>query len=323
MAANNNDNYSDERANLINRQIPQMQLSTASNPFTAPRLPGNHVRPDKRAEYRFAVRGNAIITGGAGTLALEAARALLEHGLSGLCLWDINLVKEDSAFGKVLSLESDFPKSKVTFQTVDVRDPASVHTAMEATVKELGGVDILCCFAGVVGCVPAVAMSYDEWKRVHDVNQTGSFLCAQAFAKQIIKQNDILQMMDTDLYQTYNGGGSIIFTASLSAHTTNFPQPQAAYNSSKASLISLAKSLAAEWTVHGIRVNTLSPGYMNTILNDGPGLENARSIWNSRNPMGRMGEPWELTGPLVMLCSNAGRYVNGADILVDGGACVF
>jgi len=75
--------------------------------------------------------------------------------------------------------------------------------------------------------------------------------------------------------------------------------------------------------VHGIRVNSISPGYMDTILNEGPGLEKARRMWGERNPMGRMGDPWELTGPVVLLCSRAGSYINGADLLVDGGAMVF
>jgi sorbose reductase len=78
--------------------------------------------------------------------------------------------------------------------------------------------------------------------------------------------------------------------------------------------------LAAEWARYGIRVNSVSPGYMDTILNAGPGLESAQQVWRERNPMGRMGLPSELTGPIVMLCSNAGSYINGADIVVDGNA---
>lgn len=104
----------------------------------------------------------------------------------------------------------------------------------------------------------------------------------------------------------------------MSGHRVNFPQPQAAYNVSKSALLHLKSCLAAEWARYGIRVNTISPGYMDTILNEGPGLENARKIWHSRNPMGRMGVPQELAGPLVLLCSNAGSYINGADIIVDG-----
>ena len=113
-------------------------------------------------------------------------------------------------------------------------------------------------------------------------------------------------------------GGSIVFTASISAHRVNFPQPQVAYNVSKAALLALKSSLAAEWARHGIRVNTISPGYMDTVLNEGDGLAEARGIWAGRNPMGRMGDPSELAGTIILLCSPAGRYINGADIVVDG-----
>jgi sorbose reductase len=119
-------------------------------------------------------------------------------------------------------------------------------------------------------------------------------------------------------------GGSILFTASISGHATNYPQPQVAYNASKAATISMTKNLAAEWAIHGIRVNCISPGYMDTILNAGDNLAPIRDLWASRCPMGRMGDPEEVTGPVVMLCSKrAGRYITGADILVDGGAACF
>lgn len=214
----------------------------------------------------------------------------------------------DQAFESVKQLHSQFPDRRIITEAVDVRDEAQIASAVESSVKVLGSIDMLCCFAGVVGCTHAMEMPAAEWRRTHDINLTGSFLCAQAVARQI---------------RTQNTGGSIVFTASISAHHTNYPQPQCAYNSSKTALLSLAKSLAAEWSSYGIRVNCLSPGYMDTILNDGPGLERARTAWNARNPMGRMGHPWELTGPLVMLVSNAGRYINGTDIIVDGGAMVF
>lgn len=214
----------------------------------------------------------------------------------------------DNAFEAVKALHAQFPDRRIITEAVDVRDEAQIASAVESSVKVLGSINMLCCFAGVVGCTHAIEMAAAEWRRTHDVNLTGSFLCAQAVARQLRAQGT---------------GGSIVFTASISAHHTNYPQPQAAYNSSKTALLSLAKSLAAEWSSYGIRVNCLSPGYMDTILNDGPGLERARTSWNSRNPMGRMGHPWELTGPLITLVSNAGRYINGTDIIVDGGAMVF
>ncbi|KAF2791400.1 NAD(P)-binding protein [Melanomma pulvis-pyrius CBS 109.77] len=295
------------RASLTSRQLPEMTLSTASNPLTAAIPPPSNLSAAQRTQYRFQVTGNAIITGGAGTLALTAARALLEHGLSGLALWDLS---PDDALPIIGQLHASFPSVRITTCTVDVRSPVEIGIALEDTIKVLGPVTHLICFAGVVDCTPALELRVEDFRRTHDINLTGSFLCAQAFARQLIALPTPTR-------------GSVVLTASISGHATNFPQPQVAYNASKAAVLSLARSLAAEWCVHGIRVNTLSPGYMDTILNEGAGLERARGIWAERNPMGRMGDPWELTGPLVLLCSNAGRYMNGADLVVDGGAMVF
>jgi NAD(P)-dependent dehydrogenase (short-subunit alcohol dehydrogenase family) len=121
-----------------------------------------------------------LVTGGAGTLALEGARALLEHGLSGLALFDLN---PQHAAGPITALITDFPDAKIITKQVDVRDTESIVTAVKETAERLGSIDVLCCFAGVVGCTHALDMSVEEWKRTIDINSTGSFLCAQAVAK--------------------------------------------------------------------------------------------------------------------------------------------
>jgi NAD(P)-dependent dehydrogenase (short-subunit alcohol dehydrogenase family) len=114
-------------------------------------------------------------------------------------------------------------------------------------------------------------------------------------------------------------GGIIVLVASISGHRVNYPQPQLAYNVSKSALLHMRSSLAAEWSPYGIRVNSISPGYMDTVLNEGDLLAPFREVWTDRNPMRRMGAPQELTGPLVLLCSRfGGSYVNGTDIVVDG-----
>ncbi|GLI81858.1 hypothetical protein PoHVEF18_010251 [Penicillium ochrochloron] len=295
-----------DRDALAARSIPSMILSDGSPASMTPPPPStSEADPAVGAQKRFSVRGNAIVTGGTGTLGLQSCEALLEHGLQGLMIFDVNPAGNEKELAR---LRSKFPSVKICAQEVDVTAEDAVREAMEETVRLLGSVDILVCFVGVVGCIETLEMPVSQWRKILDVNTTGSFICAQAAAREMVKQGT---------------GGSITFVASISAHRVNYPQPQVAYNVSKAALLMLKSSLAAEWARYGIRTNSVSPGYMDTILNEGEGLEAHRRIWAERNPIGRMGVPSELTGAIVLLASSAGTYMNGSDILVDGGATVF
>jgi sorbose reductase len=296
-----------DRDTLTARILPQMILSDGTpSSLTGPPTPSpHHLSGEEQAKRRFAVKGNAIVTGGAGTLGILASRALLQHGLSGIMIFDVNPQQIQAA---LTELTVDFPLATIAARIVDITDEKAVNEAILETGELLGSVDILLCFAGVVACTHTLEMTAAEWRRTLDINTTGSFLVAQAVAKVMVKQGT---------------GGSIVFTASISGHRVNFPQPQVAYNVSKAALLTMKNCLAAEWARYGIRCNSISPGYMDTILNEGPGLAEARATWTTRNPMGRMGMPSELTGSIVLLCSHAGTYINGADIVVDGGAIVF
>ncbi|CAH0046908.1 unnamed protein product [Clonostachys solani] len=291
------------REALTSRTIPSMIFSDGSSTSLTP-APAATVEsdPEVGAKKRFSVRGNAIVTGGAGTLGLFACDALLEHGLEGLMIFDVNASEK-----QIAALQTKFPNAEIQFQKVDVTDEDTIQAAVAQTALLLGSVDTLLCFVGVVGCVESLEMPISQWRRILDINTTGSFICAQAVARQMVKQGN---------------GGSITFVASISAHRVNYPQPQAAYNVSKSALLMLKSCLAAEWARYGIRTNTISPGYMDTILNEGDGIAGHRQIWAERNPSGRMGSPPELTGAVVMLASSAGTYINGADIVVDGGGIV-
>ncbi|KAJ4473036.1 hypothetical protein J3R30DRAFT_3659380 [Lentinula aciculospora] len=293
----------DSRRDLTKRVLPQMSLSHALNPLTAPLpLPREIFTPSERARQRFSVEGIAIVTG-AGGIGLSVIRALLEHGASGIAIFDVP-VSYATSLPAIDALRIDFPQAKIVTFDVDVRNEGLVNDAVDRVVEELGVVDMLLCFAGVVGCEHAHEVKPDDWKRFLDVNVTGSWFCAQAVGKKMIAQKS---------------GGSILFTASISGHRVNFPQPQVAYNTSKAAVLQLTRSLAAEWSSYGIRVNSISPGYMDTILNEGDGLAASRAIWADRNPLGRMGDVEELSGAVILLCSKrAGRYINGVDIVVDG-----
>lgn len=115
-----------------------------------------------------------------------------------------------------------------------------------------------------------------------------------------------------------NMGGSIVLIASISGHATNFPQPQVNYNISKAGVLMMCKNLAAEWGRYGITVNSISPGYMDTVLNESDELDEHKKIWLGRTPLGRIGGRDELNGAVVLLCSDAARFITGTDIKVDG-----
>lgn len=214
------------------------------------------------------------MTGGAGTLGFAAARALLEHGLAGLMIFDVNPAQGKV---KVEELEKEFPGAKIKFKRVDITDDIAVAQGVEETASILGSVDVLLCFAGVVGCHHAIEMTAAQWRKTLDINTTGCFLVAQAVAKQMIAQGT---------------GGSIVFTASISGHRVNYPQPQIAYNVSKAALLTLKNGLAAEWARYGIRVNSISPGYADTILNEGDGIAECRGKSASRKKNFATSQEW-------------------------------
>lgn len=245
------------------------------------------------------------MTGGLGILGSESARALLEHGLRNLAIFDVVELPNE----KLDSLRGDFPLADVLFFNVDTTDEAKITENIEAILLHFKRIDMLLCCAGIVHCDHALNITADKWRQVQNVNTTGAFLVAKAVAKTMID----LKSSDHRIFNR-----SIVFIASTSAHQVNFPQPQLAYNVSKAGIVHMTHCLAAEWACYGIRVNCISPGYMDTILNEGEALDQSRRVWISRTPMGRMGRADELAGVVIMLCSQAGSYITGADIKIDG-----
>ena len=161
---------------------------------------------------------------------------------------------------------------------------------VKQVVEEFGGLDFCHNNAGICINAPAEEMTYEQWLKVMNINLNGIFLTDIAAGK----------------YMLENGGGSIINTASMSAHIVNVPQPQCAYNASKAGVIQLTKSLAIEWAKRGVRVNSISPGYIGTELTlNSPTLIPLIEKWNEMAPMGRMGKPEELEAICVYLAGDA------------------
>lgn len=293
----------DERKALTSGVVPVMQFRPRDSPAPGPRDLNKDQTSDPALE-RFKVNGNAIVSGGGGDLGSTACRALLEHGLQGLVVFDLDPVQGNQ---RLDLLRTDFPAANIHFKKVDITKEDDVERAVEEASITLGPINHLLCFAATICCLPTADVSPKVWRRIQDVNTTGGFILAQSVGKKMIAAKD---------------GGSIVLIGSIAGHRVCYPQPQAAYNVSKAGVIMLKNCLAAEWAVHGIRVNSISPGYMDTIMNEGEGLNEARDVWLSRNPLGRMGDREEVTGAIVLLSSRAGSYINGSDILVDGGHIV-
>ncbi|KAA8434464.1 SDR family oxidoreductase [Weissella sagaensis] len=248
---------------------------------------------------RLRLDGKKIyVTGGAQGLGKSMAQGLAEAG-ADIAIVDIQLEKAQETANEI----AESTGRKVIAVKADVTSPEEVDKMIKTIVTELGGLDVAFNNAGMVINTPATETSFEQWQKVINLNLNGIFLTSQAAGKYMIE----------------HGGGSIINTASMSAHIVNRPQPQASYNASKAGVIQLSKSLAIEWAKKGVRVNTISPGYMATDLTlSSEALKPLIKIWNDWAPMERMGKPEELQGIAVYLASDTSSFATGADFQIDG-----
>lgn len=215
-----------------------------------------------------------------------------------------DLTKLASSAGRVLE-----------YISCDVTSPTSVAAVMEqaARASQYPIRGLVTC-AGISGREHATSYSHDAFKRILDVNVTGTFLCAQAIAR-------IMHEQQTP--------GSIVLIASMSGTVANRGVETVAYNSSKAAVLQMARNLAAEWGNDGahptIRVNTVSPGYIQTpitmpTVEAVPGL---KELWEGGNMLGRLSEVQEHLSGIVYLLADGSSYVTGADIRADGGHCAW
>jgi NAD(P)-dependent dehydrogenase (short-subunit alcohol dehydrogenase family) len=185
---------------------------------------------------------------------------------------------------------------------MDVTDASSVHEAVAKAEAELGGLTTLVNNAGVVVSKPLFEHDETDWDRVMDTNLKGAWLVAQEAARRMV---------------AHGQGGCIINIASILGLRPVGGVPE--YSASKAGLIHLTKVLALELARHNIRVNAIAPGYIRTDLNRDFFDSEAGQAMVRRIPQRRLGEPGDLDGALVLLASDASRYMTGAIIPVDGG----
>lgn len=184
-----------------------------------------------------------------------------------------------------------------------VTSAADLEAAVARTEAELGPLSLAVNSAGIANAQPAEELELERWQRMLDINLTGVMLSCQAQARVMLPR----------------GKGAIVNIASMSGSIVNRGLLQAHYNTSKAGVIHLTKSLAMEWAERGIRVNCISPGYTATPMNIRPEVADQVKIFEQTTPLGRMAEVEEMVGPAIFLCSPAASFCTGVDLIVDGG----
>jgi NAD(P)-dependent dehydrogenase (short-subunit alcohol dehydrogenase family) len=244
---------------------------------------------------RFSLRGRvAVVTGASAGLGVAFAAGLAEAGA------DLALgARRADRLAGTARLVTDAGQRAVAVAT-DVANPADCQALVDAAMDTFGRVDVLVNNAGVGTAVPATKETPEQFEQVIDINLNGCYWMAQACAK-------VMQP-----------GSSIVNISSVLAVTTA-GLPQAAYSASKAGLLGLTRDLAQQWSGRrGIRVNAIAPGFFASEMTEQylPGYleEQLR-----RAPLGRAGEADELTAAVLFLASDAGSYITGQTLVVDGG----
>lgn len=247
-------------------------------------------------EEMFGLKSKvAIVTGGGQGIGQTVALGLARAGA------EIYILNRSSAVETIRLIHES--GGSAHFIPVDVTDEKSVEAAMETILNHSRTIDIVFNNAGICLHQRTLEATVDEFRKVIDVNLTGEFIVARAAGKIMIERGI---------------HGSIINMASMSGSIVNIPQWQCSYNASKAAVIHLTRSLAAEWAPYQIRVNSISPGYIATPMStDTP--QALKDAWMPLIPMHRMGKPEELMPAILYLACDASGYTTGSDIVVDGG----
>jgi NAD(P)-dependent dehydrogenase (short-subunit alcohol dehydrogenase family) len=251
-------------------------------------------------QNRFDLTGRvALITGGGRGIGREIARTLAHAG-ANVVIAEVDAANAEDAANEMRRLG----RESLAIPT-DVRDPQSVEAMTQAAMDKFGKIDILVNNAGIARHFPAEDTPDDVWLDVFNINVNGVYWCCRSVGRRMLQ----------------HGSGSIVNIASMSGSIVNNPQPQAAYNASKAAVIMLTKSLAAEWASRGVRVNSVSPGYTASEMTRQAisRVPDWYKVWMEMTPMKRMGEPVEIAHAVWFLASEAASFATGTDLIVDGG----
>jgi NAD(P)-dependent dehydrogenase (short-subunit alcohol dehydrogenase family) len=237
----------------------------------------------------------ALVTGGSIGIGRGFALALAQAGA------DVAIVARNEIAGNSVVEEIKALGRDSLFVKCDVADKEQVQAMVQKVVSQFGRLDIGVNNAGIAILGSDEEIDQKSWDKVIAVNLTGVFLCAQAEAQQMIKQSP--------------PGGKIINMASMSATIANC---NASYDASKAGIVHMTKTLAAEWGQYNINVNSISPSYVLTPMHASTPVV-VRDQIRKLTPLGHVQRPEDLYGPIVFLASEASNYVTGHDLMVDGG----
>ena len=237
----------------------------------------------------------ALVTGGSIGIGRGFALALAQAGA------DVAIVARNEIAGNSVVEEIKAMGRDSLFVKCDVADKEQVQAMVRQIVGQFGRLDIGVNNAGIAILGADEEIDQNSWDKVIAVNLTGIFLCAQAEAQQMIKQSP--------------AGGKIINMASMSATIANC---NASYDASKAGIVHMTKTLAAEWGQYNINVNCISPSYVLTPMHASTPVI-VRDRIRELTPLGYVQRPEDLYGPVIFLASDAANYVTGHDLMVDGG----
>jgi NAD(P)-dependent dehydrogenase (short-subunit alcohol dehydrogenase family) len=236
---------------------------------------------------------SGIVTGGARGIGRELAAAFAAAG-ARVAIWDTD--------GDAARAAATEVGAGTIADTVDVTDENGVDAAVETVLGAFGQIDFLINNAGIRHVAPIAEEPVEAWRRTIDVNVNGTFICSKAVIPAMVAA----------------GGGHIVNLASMAGELAL--RERAAYNTSKAAIVGLTKSIAVEVGDAGVYCNAVAPGVIETPLS-APYFEDESmvKVLRENSPMGRWGQVDEISGPVLFLCSEESSFVNGVTLFVDGG----
>lgn len=244
----------------------------------------------------------ALVTGGGTHLGRGMAAAFVGAGA------EVHIASRRAALCQQVAQDLSGDGRTVRGWGCDVTDPASVHSLVERVMVECGRLDVLVCNAGGASERGSfIQLPTESLRKSLDVSVVGTATCAQAAARHMIEA----------------GSGSIILIGSIHAalgsdrrvYAPDYVGGAADYHIAKGAVVNMARALAMEWSMHGVRVNCLSPGYFPRASLP----EHQAERYRLSTPLGMVGRPGDLAGAAVLLASDAGAFITGQNLIVDGG----